>query len=281
MEPPPKRPRTDEQQDLVSPLLCEAITNLENAVANGGKTANTLTAEVEESISKLRTKILIKIDEKLAQLKADVQTNLKTSLQKLKLPDPAGFTGLQQRLICPEESLLQGLGISLNNIYILQGKHITDLPRGVLSHIIEYLPLKSIGATRAVSKQFYTIVQRLYQCENCRLSTIGSRGPLGPDKWLVQNNKIATPGMHFEVRVATQPIGVGVFLRLTKWLIFTHPLLVQIQLSAGTTQSRTLIITACDLHWMARGPGFSFGCTFPLKGEHCSLSISLVVKDCP
>ncbi|KAH3723300.1 hypothetical protein Pelo_17997 [Pelomyxa schiedti] len=106
------------------------------------------------------------VDRKAAELKAEVRKNLMSHLNALKLLNME-YVGMQRvcfplyyilgilsnklvksQFICPEERVVKELAKSLDTMFILQGTHIVDLLDEMLAHIVGYLPLKSITATR-------------------------------------------------------------------------------------------------------------------------------------
>ncbi|KAH3767623.1 hypothetical protein Pelo_495 [Pelomyxa schiedti] len=144
--------------ELVSSSVKGAFAYLNNLAADAETSAIAATADVDSTVNLLGSTMMTMISSKVEELKAEIQANLQSSLNQLKSLNTSEYLR-NQRLICPKERLLNAFGKLLNDISILQGTHILDLPLAVLSMIIGYLPAQGVISTRAVCFKLWDAVR--------------------------------------------------------------------------------------------------------------------------
>ncbi|KAH3761693.1 hypothetical protein Pelo_6493 [Pelomyxa schiedti] len=261
-------------------VVRDAVVYLKRLAADTEKSAVEATAQVNDGLGKLKAEMVALVDKRIGLLKENIQSNLASSFNRLKTLNTNDYSG-NQRLIIPSERLLSALGSSLNDIYILVGTHILDLPVPVLSQIVGYLPAKSVLNVRSVCLQFRDVVSKVYGCDGCTFSAKAIKD--GDSWWIAEGDIISTPCMDFELEVRTKkPAGtLQVRLLLSKKKLYAHDKTVSIQVTANkkTTKTKTLHLSLSGLCEMndcdaAKGQRFTFD-----KAAPTTLAIKVHIND--
>ncbi|KAH3758596.1 hypothetical protein Pelo_9603 [Pelomyxa schiedti] len=276
--------RGHRSDDDVASIVGDAIKNLRRSADDAEKRADEVTAEIDGTLTTLRAEMVAMVDRKAAELKAEVRKSLMSHLNALKLLNME-YVGMQ-RFICPEERVVKELTKSLNTMFILQGTHIVDLPDEMLAHIVGYLPLKSITATRAVCHTFCKAVQMVYGCKDHTFSMKAKRN--GSSWAITGGSTFSTPCMDFKVMVESNAAGMGVHLAIFNERLYGQAKAVDVKLTTTNNnkkklfQERHIVITTTKLRDMfngERGPNLSFH--FTGGSVPSQVKVSLTINDTP
>ncbi|KAH3761696.1 hypothetical protein Pelo_6496 [Pelomyxa schiedti] len=250
------------------------------------ESAAQVTAQVEDSVDKLRSEMVSMVDMRIVQLKAEIQANLVNYLNGLR-SDKALELPRTQTFIFPRARLLSLLKISLNEMSIHPGAYVLDLPPHVLSQIVGYLPPKSVLAARSVCTQFRDAVSQAYGCRNLTFMFTAQATKDAEAGWrVIGSDIISTPSMNLKVVVCKSDKSerrLGVYLYLTQVTLYAQEKTVNIHLTADNkTRKRTRHLSLFDLSEMkknkhtGKGSGFLFGGTTEMPSE---VRISLTIND--
>ncbi|KAH3758372.1 hypothetical protein Pelo_9832 [Pelomyxa schiedti] len=276
----------DRQAELIhsaSAYLCHMASDLDRNKAELEDAINT-------EIDSLKKALHHVLDEKKANLLTSIAKNRDASLQKLKQLNLADFT-TEQKLYCPWKRIDAMMQNAIQEISVVSGTSILDLPVSLVAKIMEHLGPYHLLPFRKMCKLFRDAITRACITQ-CSLKTIilHEKSDHG-DHFSIQGisadgDTLAIPMAGFQLIAGVSGDGnkLLVHLRLKWRRLYASGKNIILTLTPSPEmeqEEQSAFLSVSDLFAMKEGKPHTFEFTYPPKmlPEHSNLELDIF--DCP
>ncbi|KAH3767443.1 hypothetical protein Pelo_687 [Pelomyxa schiedti] len=219
---------------------------------------------------------------------AEIDSNLVENRECVLVPVTLISDLRKLQLIYPRELLMYILQSEFRGISIYHGKHISDLPISVLSHIVGFLPSESVSATRAVCLQFWNAVRTVHGCEKITFTAQATDCGIGAWWTLTGGDTIATSCMDFKVLVTVdrKERTVAAYLSIAKRKLYAQAKSADFQITYNVDKDSkklgpfSVFLCTSELERSARsksyiGHAFTIGANTPMPSKVVQVTVTL------